>query len=81
MTERPIRTGWGLAACVVGVVLLVLATGCGGGGNELEDSAAENWGAVGGSYANDRYSTLEQITTENVDAFQADLQAKLAKLQ
>ena len=65
--RRPIRTGWGLAACVVGVGMLVLAAGCGGGGGGgLDESAAENWGAAGGSYANDRYSTLDEITTENV---------------
>jgi quinohemoprotein ethanol dehydrogenase len=61
------RIGWGVAAVVVGAgVMLFAATGCGGGGDALSDSAAEDWGTAGGSYANDRFSTLDEITTENV---------------
>ena len=34
--------------------------------DDLDESAGEDWPTVGGSFANDRYSTLDEITTENV---------------
>ena len=74
------RIGWGVAAVVVGVgVLAFAATGCGGGessdvpsfsADDLSETASDNWPTVGGSFANDRYSELDEITTDNV----ADLQ-------
>ena len=74
------RIGWGVAAVVVGVgVFLFAATGCGGGessdvpsfsADDLTETASDNWPTVGGSFANDRYSELDEITTDNVEDLQ-----------
>src|SRR5918997_4740316 len=74
--RRPRRTRllWPLAAlALVGGTWLA---GCGGDeestavpafeADDLTEAAGENWPHVGGSLANDRYSTLDEITTENV---------------
>jgi quinohemoprotein ethanol dehydrogenase len=74
------RLAWGFAALVVVVALLSVAAGCGGdeesadvpafAADDFEDAAADDWATVGGSFANDRYSTLDEINTENVDDLQ-----------
>lgn len=77
--RRRVTLGWLLAALLVAGVLAAVA-GCGGDeessdvpafeAGDLTEPAGENWPHVGGSLANDRYSTLDEIDTENV----ADLQ-------
>jgi quinohemoprotein ethanol dehydrogenase len=62
---------------VLFALVLAAAAGCGGDGesadvpafeaDDLTDTADKNWPTVGGSFANDRYSELDEIDTENVD--------------
>jgi alcohol dehydrogenase (cytochrome c) len=67
----------GAALAIAVVVVAVLAAGCGGGTSEsadvpafeaddLSSTAGKNWATVGGSFANDRYSTLDEIHDGNV---------------
>ena len=82
------RRARGLAAVAAGVGMLVFAAaGCGGGDSadvpafearDLVDPAGRNWPTAGGSFANDRYSTLDEITTENVDQLKGVWKADLA---
>jgi quinohemoprotein ethanol dehydrogenase len=70
---------WLLMALFVLLTLsfAIAVGGCGGDGDEsadipafeaeeLTDQAEEDWPTVGGSFANDRYSELDEINTENV---------------
>jgi alcohol dehydrogenase (cytochrome c) len=60
-------------------MFLFAAVGCGGGessdvpsfeAGDLVEPASENWPTAGGSFANDRYSELDEITTDNVSDLQ-----------
>ena len=65
------------SALAIAVVVAVVTAGCGGGASEsvdvpafkaddLASTAGKNWPTVGGSFANDRYSTLDEIHDGNV---------------
>ena len=70
------RIAWAVPALVLALAgLLPLAASCGGRDSDavpafeaedLDESAGGDWPTVGGSFANDRYSTLDEIDTENV---------------
>jgi quinohemoprotein ethanol dehydrogenase len=47
--------------------------------DELSDQAGDNWVTNGGSTNNDRYSTLDEINTENVSQLKGDYVTKIGK--
>ena len=77
-------------ALALAVIALALVPGCSFGGgsddvpafaaDDLAEPAADNWPTAGGSLANDRYSTLDEIDTSNVKQLQGvwktDLRAR-----
>ena len=75
--QRP-PPGWSSSA--VALLSLALVPGCSFGGDsedvpafdgsDLADHAGDNWPTAGGSLANDRYSTLDEIDTSNVKQLQ-----------
>lgn len=84
-TDPVFRSGWiALAGClVISIVVAVLAfftpsnnlagnlpTRGGNGSVTLVSAASKDWTAYGGTQAGQRYSTLDQITPQNVDKLQ-----------
>ena len=69
-----------LIALALALVSLALVPGCSFGGesddvpafdaSDLAEPAGDNWPTAGGSLANDRYSTLDEIDTSNVKQLQ-----------